>query len=148
MEVYLHHTKDKGDLGVIKIMADLSEQGLKILTPISEHLPFDIVVFSEVSGKLYKVQVKYKAMVRGVVQVPLKTSFYGKTGSVTKRYKDDDFDIIAIYCPDINSCAYLRSEDIKNLSTTVTLRVEQPKVGVTGKVSPYIKMFKDYSCSH
>ena len=50
LEVVLHHTKDKGDTGLLKVMCDLSEQGFKILTPFSEHLPFDLVAFSTLSG--------------------------------------------------------------------------------------------------
>ena len=99
MEVILHHTKDKGDLGLVKVMCDLSEQGFKILSPFSEHLPFDLVAFSPVSGNLYKVQVKYKKLTKGVVNIPLRTSFLSNEGTVIKRYKDSDFDVIAVYCP-------------------------------------------------
>lgn len=141
----MHHTKDKGDLGLIKVMCDLSEQGFKILTPFSEHLPFDLVAFSPVSGKLYKVQVKYKKLSKGVVTVPLRTSFLSSEGSVAKRYKDGDFDVIAVYCPDIQSCAYLTNEDTKYLNNSATLRVEPPKVGVSGVISVEVKMFSDYS---
>ena len=141
----MHHTKDKGDLGLIKVMCDLSEQGFKILTPFSEHLPFDLVAFSPVSGKLYKVQVKYRKLSKGVVTVPLRTSFLSGEGSVVKRYKDCDFDVIAVYCPDIKSCAYLTNEDTKHLNNAATLRVDPPKVGVSGILSVEVKMFSDYS---
>lgn len=141
----MHHTKDKGDLGLIKVMCDLSEQGFKILTPFSEHLPFDLVAFSPVSGKLYKVQVKYRKLTKGIVEVPLQTSFLSSKGSVAKRYKDGDFDVIAVYCPDIQSCAYLTSEGTKHLNSTATLRVEPPEVGVSGVLSVEVKMFSDYS---
>ena len=141
----MHHTKDKGDLGLIKVMSDLSEQGFKILTPFSEHLPFDLVAFSPKSGSLYKVQVKYKTLSRGVVSIPLRTSFLGQEGSVVKRYKDTDFDVIAVYCPDIKSCAYLSSESVAHLNNSATLRVNLPKVGVSGIVSAGVKMFSDYT---
>lgn len=141
----MHHTKDKGDLGLIKVMCDLSEQGFKILTPFSEHLPFDLVVFSPISGKLYKVQVKYRKLSGGVVKVPLRTSFLSSEGSVAKRYKDGDFDVIAVYCPDTQSCAYLTSKDTEHLNNSATLRVEPPKVGASGRLSVEVKMFSDYS---
>jgi hypothetical protein len=38
-----HHTKDKGDLGVLKAQLDLFEQGFAILVPLTEHCPFDLV---------------------------------------------------------------------------------------------------------
>ena len=126
-------------------MCDLSEQGFKILTPFSEHLPFDLVAFSPNSGKLYKVQVKYKRLSKGVVNVPLRTSFLSSEGTITKRYKHDDFDVIAVYCPDIQSCAYLTSKETEHLSSTVTLRVVPPKIGISGVLSVEVKMFNNYT---
>ena len=41
----MHHTKDKGDLGLTKIISDLTEKEFKVLLPISEHLPFDLVEY-------------------------------------------------------------------------------------------------------
>ena len=40
-----HHTKDKGDLGVLKAQVDLFEQGFAIFTPQTEHCPFDLVAY-------------------------------------------------------------------------------------------------------
>jgi len=39
----MHHTKEKGDLGVLKAQLDLFEQGFLILNPVTEHAPFDLV---------------------------------------------------------------------------------------------------------
>ena len=36
----MHHTKDKGDLGVLKAQIDLLEQGITILNPLTEHSDF------------------------------------------------------------------------------------------------------------
>jgi hypothetical protein len=40
-----HHTKNKGDLGVAKAYCDLVEKGYVVLTPSSEHTPFDLVAY-------------------------------------------------------------------------------------------------------
>ena len=84
-------------------------------------------------------------MTKGVVTVPLRTSFLSQDGSVAKRYKDTDFDVIAVYCPDIKSCAYLSSDSVSHLNNSVTLRVNLPKVGISGVVSAGVKMFSDYT---
>jgi hypothetical protein len=34
-----HHTKDKGDLGVLKAQIDLFEQGFTLFVPLTEHCP-------------------------------------------------------------------------------------------------------------
>lgn len=41
----VHHTKNKGDLGVLKVKVDLFDQGFLLLNPESEHTPFDIVIY-------------------------------------------------------------------------------------------------------
>ena len=41
--MFVHHTKEKGDLGVLKAQVDLNQQGYQILIPLTEHAPFDIV---------------------------------------------------------------------------------------------------------
>ena len=43
-----HHTKNKGDLGVLKAQVDLHEKGYMILLPQSEHSPFDVVGYKDV----------------------------------------------------------------------------------------------------
>ncbi len=52
-----HHTKNKGDLGVLKAQVDLCSKGYLILTPLSEHSPFDIVAYK--NGEFIRIQVKY-----------------------------------------------------------------------------------------
>ena len=47
----MHHTKEKGDLGVLKAQLDMYEQGFTILNPVTEHAPFDLVVYK---GKEFK----------------------------------------------------------------------------------------------
>jgi len=42
-----HHTKDKGDLGVLKAQIDLFEQGFTIFVPLTEHCPFDLVAYKD-----------------------------------------------------------------------------------------------------
>ena len=43
----MHHTKEKGDLGVLKAQLDMYEQGFTILNPVTEHAPFDLVIYKE-----------------------------------------------------------------------------------------------------
>jgi len=41
----MHHTKDKGDLGVLKAQVDLFEQGFIVALPVTEHAPFDLIIY-------------------------------------------------------------------------------------------------------
>ena len=62
-----HHTKSKGDLGLVHAMADLAEKGWGILAPLTEHAAFDLVAFRD--DTFLRVQVKYRAAVAASVSV-------------------------------------------------------------------------------
>lgn len=140
-----HHTKEKGDIGNLKIMADLAAKGFKVLVPLSEHLPFDLVVYNQDNNMLYKVQCKYKKIAAGKIAVSLRTSYATKGGCFSSRYTEDAFDILAIYCPDIDLVFYIKSEDLTDLENSVTFRVDAPKVGVSGVITTTSRMVGDYT---
>lgn len=62
-----HHTKDKGDLGVAKVHADLVSNGLTVLFQATEHAPFDLVAYK--GGTFHRLQVKYRSARGGAVTV-------------------------------------------------------------------------------
>ena len=93
--------KYKGDLGAMKVAADLTEKGYTILSPmVCESMPFDIVAYKD--GVFKRIQCKYSSY--GIV--PSKTSWSNKSGSHSKVYSDDDFDYYGIYLPDIKEVIY------------------------------------------
>jgi hypothetical protein len=95
-----HHTKDKGDLAVAKVIADLTEKEYSILMPLSEHLPFDLVAYKQ--NKLYRIQCKYSS--DGFIKN--KTSWADKNGNHTRYYDQNDFDYFALYLTKIKICIY------------------------------------------
>jgi hypothetical protein len=114
-----HHTKDKGDLGVVHAIADLTEQGFTVLTPLSEHAPFDIVGYR--NGAFVRVQVKYRALsTRGTIEVLFRSSWSDANGSYVRPLDKDDVDLVCIYCPDTRACYYV---DPKQFGQSVALRV-------------------------
>ena len=93
----MHHTKDKGDIALMKTTLDLTLKGYNIFLPVSEHLPFDFIAYKD--GKCYRMQAKYSTL--GNVN---KTTY---SGDGTKNYyKEDDFDYYAVYLPEIDKCIY------------------------------------------
>ncbi|WP_286291928.1 group I intron-associated PD-(D/E)XK endonuclease [Methylomarinovum tepidoasis] len=118
-----HHTKEKGDLGVLKAQLDLFEQGYLVMIPLTEHAPFDLVAYRE--GKFLRVQVKYKSVDHtGGITVHFRSSWADKEGTHTRFVDKDEIDLYCIYCPDTDMCYYL---DPKKYNRSVTLRVEAPK---------------------
>lgn len=94
-----HHTKDKGDLAVAKVIADLTEKGYKIYLPISEHTKADLIAEN---GHIYRIQVKHS--IDGIVNNA--QSWSDKNGSHRKTYNLNDFDYYAIYLQPINKIIY------------------------------------------
>ena len=120
-----HHTKDKGDLGVLKAQIDLFEQGFTVLLPLTEHSPFDLVAYRD--GEFRRVQVKFRALDRhGKVDVKFSTCWTDRHGTHTSSIDKSEVDIYCIYCPDTDECYYLRPVDF---GSNASLRVEMPKNG-------------------
>lgn len=123
MSNVVHHTKHKGDLGVLKAKLDLYEQGFMILNPETEHAPFDLVAYKD--RKFIRVQVKYREKdKRGAISIAFATSWADKNGSHTRVYDKMDIDLFCIYCPDTDECYYI---DPSKFGSTITLRVDAPK---------------------
>lgn len=127
-----HHTKDKGDIGLGRVIADLLAHGIQVALPLSEHLPFDLIAI-HATGLTVKASVKYREINRfGSVTVQAKSSWADRNGSHVKRHNVGDYDAVAIHCPDTQSCYYVRASEL--LPSCTTLRVRAPannqKLGV------------------
>lgn len=129
-----HHTKNKGDLGILKVQLDLFSRGYLVCEPKSEHQPFDLVAYKD--GKFYRLQVKYRTKNKfGLIEVPYKTSWADKNGNHIKKYDYTEVDWFVIYCPDTDECYYIQTGN--NMPSG--LRVDVPKI-----ISPNINWAKDY----
>ena len=118
-----HHTKQKGDLGVLKAQVDLFEQGFTILAPLTEHSPFDLVAYRD--GEFRRVQVKYRKLDRhGKLDIKFSTCWADKNGAHTVPIDKNEVDLYCVFCPDTDECYYL---DPKEFGSNMTLRVKTPK---------------------
>lgn len=116
-----HHTKDKGDIAVLKVAADLADQEFIVMSPMTEHAPFDLVVYK--GGEFYSVQVKYRKLEKGSISVCFRSTGWSKDdGFFSKPAKIDEIDIYAVYNPETDACYY-----IKPSGKSFQLRVEPLK---------------------
>jgi len=119
----MHHTKQKGDLGVLKAQLDLFEQGFIILNPMTEHAPFDLVAYKD--RKFLRVQVKYKSVDKtGSITVHFRSCWADKSGTHMRPVDKSKIDIYCVYCPTTDECYYF---DPAEFNRSVTLRVKMPK---------------------
>lgn len=95
----IHPTTDKGDIGVLKVMADLVGKGIPVFTPVSASSAFDLVILH--SDTFKRVQVKYRAIENGRIAFTLNRK------STEAIYRNTEVDLLAIYCPDTDKCYYV-----------------------------------------
>ncbi|UTR11293.1 group I intron-associated PD-(D/E)XK endonuclease [Evansella sp. LMS18] len=118
-----HQTKNKGDLGVLKAQVDLYQKGYMILTPQTEHAPFDIVTYKDFSFK--RVQVKYREVnARGNIEIRFRSSYINSSGNINKPVNKDHVDVYCVYCPQTDECYYFNPKKYNN---SLTLRINLPK---------------------
>ena len=118
-----HHTKSKGDLGVLKAQVDLFEQGFTVCVPLTEHSPFDLVAYKD--GEFRRVQVKYRALTKnGALEIKFSTCWADSHGTHTVPIDKNEVDLYCVYCPNTDEYYYLEP---KKFGSNMSLRVETPK---------------------
>ena len=132
----MHHTKSKGDIGLAKVITDLTVKGYIPCIPLSEHQPYDIVAMKE-TGAAIRLQVKYSGLKsNGTIDVRFRRSWADKNGTHTEYYSEDEFDYYAIYCPEKDIVLYvLNSSDCPKV-----LRFEK----TANSQDRYVKWADDY----
>lgn len=130
-----HHTKNKGDLGVLAAKLDLFKKGWVVCNPETEHAPFDLVIWKD--GVIKTVQVKYREAAKGYLTVNFSSSWADKQGTHVVPVNLDYIDLYCVYCPDTEKCYYFDPEDFNR---SATLRIDLPK----NNQKLNIKMASDY----
>ena len=103
--VTMHHTKDKGDIGLAKAIADITQQGWIVCLPFTEHAAFDLIAYKDNVCK--RVQVKYRALKGDTLEYQLRSSWSDKHGVHTKFIDKSSIDIFCFYCPNTDACYYV-----------------------------------------
>lgn len=120
-----HHTKDKGDIGVGMVLADLMSRGIQVALTVSEHMPFDLVAISP-TMELARVQVKYRRLgTNGTISVKLKSSWADRSGSHDKVIDFSEVDGFAVYCLDVGKVFYVPVATCSARTAAIHLRVSK-----------------------
>lgn len=128
-----HHTKDKGDVGVGFVIADLLTAGIQPAILLSEHLPFDCIAVAP-DGRMSRLSVKYRTAKLGSITVRLTNSWADKNGTHSKKHDKQTFDAVAVYCPQTERVYYIRVGEFDGNVDAFTLRLEPSKNNQTARV--------------
>ena len=130
---------EKGHIGLIKVMADLSEKGYECFLPVHDYSAVDLIVIDELYQPI-KLQVKYRKFDNNLIEIPYTSVVNGKQVPINK----DAIDGWAIYCPDTDTIAYINKIDLDLTKVTIRLRLVEGKCCNKNKVpSPLFVDFKD-----
>lgn len=117
----MHHTKDKGDIGMVVVLADLVRNNWIVSLPLQEHAPYDLVATK--GSVIRRVQVKFRTEDKyGAIAVSLRNCWGNMKGTVrSKRYSSEDVDTFAV--TNGNVIAYINMDELKRMETfTIRLR--------------------------
>jgi len=110
-------TKRKGDLGELKVAADLLSKGYQVAIPFGEDSKYDLIVDRQ--GNLERVQVKCTKSDGQKIIVPCRSSNNWNVIKYTERM----FEWLAIYDITTDSCYYIPSKIMKNGRSAINLRI-------------------------
>lgn len=120
------HTKTKGDIGELRVIAFLLEKGYNVLKPVGDNLPYDIVI--ERDGIFKRGQCKYRREINGCFEI--QNGNHNQLKRQTVTYTEKVVDFYAIYCPNTNMVYYLRVNELKHIKYTFRLRIKKSKMNI------------------
>ena len=115
-------TNEKGNIGLGKIIADLTMKGYYIFLPLTDTTIVDIVVANK-SMSMQRMQVKYREAKQGLVIIPFQNVVNGKRVNIDRT----KVDCWGVYYPQTDSVYYVRKDEVLEESTTFSFRIHPPK---------------------
>lgn len=119
------HNKVIGNIGEMRIAADLMKRGFEVFTELGDNSRVDLIAIKK--NHILKVQVKSYNASNGKVEV--RTNKKGPGYMYT--YEKDDVDLFAVYVPNYDIIFYLNWDDF-TAKGGATIRVDVPKVKSKG----------------
>ena len=131
-------TKEKGNLGLTKVIVRFVELGYAVFTEIGDNSDIDLIAIKD--GKLLKLQVKTTEKINnGKMQWTLVKTRLNSKG-YRKNFYDTNIDAFALCCLENNYIGLIPFADIDN-KYAITLRLEKAK----NNQSQNIRFAKEYS---
>jgi antitoxin (DNA-binding transcriptional repressor) of toxin-antitoxin stability system len=118
----------KGAIAEQAIVLAATKLRVPVWRPVSEHGRADLVL--EIGGQLWRVQVKWGrlSLARDVVIVRVGTCRCTPGGYVRRTYSEDEVDLFAVYCGELDRCLLLPAQLLTH-RTYVSLRLTAPRNG-------------------
>ena len=126
--MFVLSTNQKGGIAETAITAAATKLGIPVLRPVVEHARYDLAF--EIGDRILRVQCKWGGLHDdgAVIKVNLTSCWCTPTGYSYRRYDEDEIDLVAVYCADLERC-YLLPRALAVNRRTIYLRLTPPKNG-------------------
>jgi prevent-host-death family protein len=127
--VFVLSTNRKGAIAETAIAAAATKLGIPVLRPIVEHARYDLAF--ELGDRILRVQCKWGSLddAKAVIKVQLQGSWLSPTaGYVRSSYSEDEIDLLAVYCDELDRCYLLPSALVAG-RRAIYLRLSPPLNG-------------------
>jgi antitoxin (DNA-binding transcriptional repressor) of toxin-antitoxin stability system len=118
----------KGAVAEQAIVPAATRLGVPVLKPVSEHGRSDLAL--EIGDRLWRVQCKWGKLSanRDVVIATIRGSRCAPNGYVWTTYTEDEIDLLAVYCEQLNRCFLVPSALIAGMAK-IHLRLRPARTG-------------------
>ena len=131
------NVNEKGQIGLIKVISDLTTKGYECFVPMHDYSAVDLIVLRNYIP--IRLQVKYRAAVKNIIDVPFSSVVNGKKVPINK----DAIDGWAIYSSDLDKVLYLPIVGITKNSFGIRLVEGNKKMARGGNTLPMWTNFLD-----
>ena len=130
------NVNQKGSVGLIEVIRDLTKKGFECFTPIHDYSAVDLIAMKDY--KVYRLQVKYREEFRNAIEVHFSSMVNGKS----IRIDIEMIDGWAVYCPQVESVVYVSKSDVDLTKGSFSFRLQEGKKNTTGIKR---KLYTEYS---
>ena len=115
-------------------MAAATELGVPVLRPMQEHGRYDLAF--EIGDRILRVQCKWGGVHEdgAIIKVNLTSSWCTPMGYSYRPYEEDEIDLVAVYCADLDRC-YLLPRELAVNRRAIYLRLTPPKNGQRASIN-------------
>lgn len=139
------NVNEKGAIGLIEVIRDLTKRGFECFTPIHDYSGVDLIVLNEQKHPI-RLQVKYRnSEIRNgkstnIVGIGFHSVVNGKKIPIDISFIDG----WAIYCPEVDTIVYVNKEEIDLSLHGVSFRLVEGK-GTVNKDKSVRKLYTEFS---
>lgn len=134
------NANEKGSIGLIEVIRDLTRKGYECFTPLHDYSAVDLIVLDS-NHVPVKLQVKYREFKNDLIEIGFNTVVNGKKVPIDLSAIDG----WAIYIPDVDTVCYIAKSDIEPTAKGTRIRKTpgSKTINIDKKASPVYKQLLD-----